>query len=208
MRFLQRPVMGLLPESRDARPQDPVRVAASTYMIAAVSGGCCCAPEMKNRRRRDRTSGPVRRPSDSTRAQHARSRLTKTLAATHETLTPVTRRFREKILWTVTTLFIYLVSLPDPHLRRQDGQIERPLLLDASHLGVNRGTLMELGISPIITSGMVMQLLAGARLIEVNQSLKEDRALFAAAQKLFGILITIGEAWPTSAAACTARSRN
>ena len=53
---------------------------------------------------------------------------------------------------------------------------------------------MELGISPIITSGMVMQLLAGARLIEVNQSLKEDRALFAAAQKLFGILITIGEA--------------
>ena len=53
---------------------------------------------------------------------------------------------------------------------------------------------MELGISPIITSGMVMQLLAGSRIIEVNQSLKEDRALFAAAQKLFGILITVGEA--------------
>ena len=53
---------------------------------------------------------------------------------------------------------------------------------------------MELGISPIITSGLVMQLLAGARIIEVNQSLKEDRALFAGAQKLFGILITVGEA--------------
>jgi protein transport protein SEC61 subunit alpha len=53
---------------------------------------------------------------------------------------------------------------------------------------------MELGISPIITSGMVMQLLAGSRIIEVNNSLKEDRALFAAAQKLFGILITVGEA--------------
>jgi protein transport protein SEC61 subunit alpha len=39
-----------------------------------------------------------------------------------------------------------------------------------------------------------MQLLAGSRIIEVNQSLKEDRALFAGAQKLFGILITIGEA--------------
>jgi protein transport protein SEC61 subunit alpha len=61
-------------------------------------------------------------------------------------------------------------------------------------LASNRGTLMELGISPIITSGMVMQLLAGSRIIEVNQSLKEDRALFAAAQKLFGILITVGEA--------------
>ena len=53
---------------------------------------------------------------------------------------------------------------------------------------------MELGISPIITSGLVMQLLAGSRIIEVNQSLKEDRALFNAAQKLFGILITVGEA--------------
>jgi len=53
---------------------------------------------------------------------------------------------------------------------------------------------MELGISPIVTSGLVMQLLAGSRIIEVNQSLKEDRALFNGAQKLFGILITLGEA--------------
>jgi preprotein translocase subunit SecY len=51
---------------------------------------------------------------------------------------------------------------------------------------------MELGISPIVTSGLVMQLLAGSRIIEVNQALKEDRALFSGAQKLFGILITIG----------------
>jgi protein transport protein SEC61 subunit alpha len=53
---------------------------------------------------------------------------------------------------------------------------------------------MELGISPIITSGLVMQLLAGSRIIEVNYNIKEDRALFNGAQKLFGILITIGEA--------------
>merc|ERR1719324_1525722 len=61
-------------------------------------------------------------------------------------------------------------------------------------LASNRGTLMELGISPIITSGMVMQLLAGSRIIDVDQSLKEDRALFQGAQKLFGMLITMGEA--------------
>jgi protein transport protein SEC61 subunit alpha len=35
-------------------------------------------------------------------------------------------------------------------------------------LASNRGTLMELGISPIVTAGMVMQLLAGAKLIEVD----------------------------------------
>jgi protein transport protein SEC61 subunit alpha len=47
----------------------------------------------------------------------------------------------------------------------------------------NRGTLMELGISPIITSGMIMQLLEGANLIDVDFSLKEDRGLFSGAQK-------------------------
>ena len=42
---------------------------------------------------------------------------------------------------------------------------------------------MELGISPIVTSGMIMQLLAGANLIDVDFSLKEDRGLFSGAQK-------------------------
>ena len=53
---------------------------------------------------------------------------------------------------------------------------------------------MELGMSPIVTSGLVMQLLAGSRIIEVDYNVKEDRALFSGAQKLFGILITVGEA--------------
>ncbi|KAI6102643.1 SecY subunit domain-containing protein [Pisolithus croceorrhizus] len=61
-------------------------------------------------------------------------------------------------------------------------------------LASNRGTLMELGISPIVTSGMIMQLLAGANLIEVDFSLKEDRALFGAAQKLFALIISLGQA--------------
>merc|ERR1719211_396788 len=59
-------------------------------------------------------------------------------------------------------------------------------------LASNRGTLMELGISPIVTSGLIMQLLAGAKLIEVGDTPK-DRALFNGAQKLFGMVITIGQ---------------
>jgi len=42
---------------------------------------------------------------------------------------------------------------------------------------------MELGISPIVTAGMVMQLLAGAKIIDINQNNKEDKALFNGAQK-------------------------
>ncbi len=42
---------------------------------------------------------------------------------------------------------------------------------------------MELGISPIVTSGMIMQLLAGSKLIEVDKKNKEDKDLFEGATK-------------------------
>ena len=36
---------------------------------------------------------------------------------------------------------------------------------------------MELGISPIVTSGLVVQLLAGSKIIDVDNSVKADREL-------------------------------
>jgi len=53
---------------------------------------------------------------------------------------------------------------------------------------------MELGIQPMITSGMVMQLLAGAKILHVDNKVDEDRELFQTAQKVFGLLVTFGEA--------------
>jgi protein transport protein SEC61 subunit alpha len=53
---------------------------------------------------------------------------------------------------------------------------------------------MELGISPIVTSSMIMQLLAGAKIISVNMGSKADRERFQSCQKFLGILITVGEA--------------
>mmetsp|Transcript_17381 Transcript_17381/g.29371 ORF Transcript_17381/g.29371 Transcript_17381/m.29371 type:complete len:472 (+) Transcript_17381:189-1604(+) len=102
--------------------------------------------------------------------------------------------FREKALWTIVTLFIFLVCCQIPLYGVVTSKSSDPFFWMRVILASNRGTLMELGISPIITSGLVMQLLAGSRIIEVDQSVKEDRALFNGAQKLFGILITVGEA--------------
>jgi len=102
--------------------------------------------------------------------------------------------FKEKILWTSICLFVFLVCCQIPLYGIATSKNADPLYWMRVILASNRGTLMELGISPIITSGMVMQLLAGSRIIDVDQSLKEDRALFGGAQKLFGMLITMGEA--------------
>ena len=53
---------------------------------------------------------------------------------------------------------------------------------------------MELGISPIVTSSMIIQFFVGARLISMNQQVPEDKELLDIAEKLFGILMTFGEA--------------
>lgn len=42
---------------------------------------------------------------------------------------------------------------------------------------------MELGITPIMSAGTIMQLLAGAQIITIDQNVKEDRILFNGAQK-------------------------
>eukprot|EP00922_Rhytidocystis_sp_ex-Travisia-forbesii_P038420 GHVS01057242.1.p1 GENE.GHVS01057242.1~~GHVS01057242.1.p1 ORF type:complete len:474 (+),score=54.87 GHVS01057242.1:222-1643(+) len=102
--------------------------------------------------------------------------------------------FKEKILWTLVSLFVFLICCQIPLYGIMTSKSADPFYWMRVILASNRGTLMELGISPIVTSGMVMQLLAGSKIIDVDQSLKEDRALFQGAQKLFGLLITIGEA--------------
>jgi len=102
--------------------------------------------------------------------------------------------FREKILWTAISLFVFLVCCQIPLYGIAANKSTDPFYWMRVILASNRGTLMELGISPIVTSGMVMQLLAGSKILEVDQNLKEDRMLFSGAQKLFGMLITFGEA--------------
>jgi len=103
-------------------------------------------------------------------------------------------QFKEKVMWTIITLFIFLICCQIPLYGIKSSNSSDPFYWMRVVLASNRGTLMELGISPIVTSGLVMQLLAGSKIIDVDQSIKEDRALFQGAQKLFGIVITIGEA--------------
>lgn len=91
--------------------------------------------------------------------------------------------FQSRIAWTAIVLAIFLVASQVPLYGIMSSDSSDPLYWMRVILASNRGTLMELGITPIITSGMIMQLLAGANLVEVDFTLKEDRALFGGAQK-------------------------
>jgi len=102
--------------------------------------------------------------------------------------------FREKVMWTIVTLFIFLICCQIPLYGIKPTTSGDPFYWMRVILASNRGTLMELGISPIVTSGMVMQLLAGTKIISVDQGSKEDRDLFQGSQKLVGLIITLVEA--------------
>ena len=61
-------------------------------------------------------------------------------------------------------------------------------------LASNRGSLMELGISPIVTSGMIIQLLNGVKILEFNMENEDDQRLYEKLQNLAGIIIGFLEA--------------
>ncbi|GAG60706.1 unnamed protein product [marine sediment metagenome] len=61
-------------------------------------------------------------------------------------------------------------------------------------LASHAGSLMELGIGPIVTAGIIMQLLVGSKIIGLDLSKTEDRALFTGIQKLGAIIMGIFQA--------------
>jgi len=91
--------------------------------------------------------------------------------------------FNSRLLWTGLALIIYLVMSEIPlygiSVRRESDALFTMRVIFAS----NHGTLMELGIGPIVTAGLIIQLLAGSGLIEVDFNNTEDRALFTSASR-------------------------
>ncbi|VEU22661.1 DEKNAAC103371 [Brettanomyces naardenensis] len=102
--------------------------------------------------------------------------------------------FNQRLMWTGVTLLIFLVMSEIPLYGITSSDSSDPLIWLRMMLASNRGTLMELGISPIVTSGMVFQLLQGTQLLSVDMDNKQDRELYQASQKLLAIILSIGQA--------------
>jgi protein transport protein SEC61 subunit alpha len=100
--------------------------------------------------------------------------------------------FKEKMLWTGLTLFIFLVCSQIPLYGIVSSGSSDPLYWMRVILASNRGTLMELGISPIVTSSLVMQLLGGAKIISVGDD-EDSQNCMKALEKLVGMIITLGQ---------------
>ena len=97
--------------------------------------------------------------------------------------------FNEKIFWTGLVLIIYLVMAQIP-LYGVSASAQSSFSSLRVIFASNNGTLMQLGIGPIVTAGLILQLLAGSSIIECDMSNAEDRGLFTSASKVFTIVLT------------------
>ncbi|GJM85271.1 hypothetical protein PR202_ga01706 [Eleusine coracana subsp. coracana] len=117
-------------------------------------------------------------------------------------LVPAVRRadrqmpFGHRVLYTGMSVSVFLVCshLPLYGVRHAAVGGADPLYWVRSLLASTRGTLMELGVAPVVTAGTVMQLLTGSKFLRVDQNVREDRELVDAARKALAMTIALGEA--------------
>ncbi len=100
----------------------------------------------------------------------------------------------ERFIWTAFALVAYLVMAVTPLYgfggsNNQSDQLAFLRVVFAS----TQGTLMELGIGPIVTAGLILQLLVGSDIIKLNMSDTADRALFGSATKFLTMIVIVGE---------------
>jgi len=99
--------------------------------------------------------------------------------------------FKEKFIWTAVVLIIYLIMSNIPLYGVSLAQSTDYFYWLRVILASQRGTLTELGIGPIVTAGLIMQLLLGSKMINVNMADPYDRAMFSGAQKVLAVFLTI-----------------
>ncbi|MBD3253833.1 MAG: preprotein translocase subunit SecY [Candidatus Lokiarchaeota archaeon] len=99
--------------------------------------------------------------------------------------------FKEKFVWTAVVLVIYLIMSNIPLYGVQLEESTDYFYWLRVILASQRGTLTELGIGPIVTAGLIMQLLLGSKIINVDMNDPYDRAMFSGVQKVLAIFLTM-----------------
>lgn len=98
-----------------------------------------------------------------------------------------------RLLWTALALTIYLVMAQIPLYGVASGMQDQ-LSYTAIIFASSQGTLMALGIGPIVTAGLILQLLKGAEIVKLDFDNPDDRALFSAGTKILALIVTFAEA--------------
>ena len=104
--------------------------------------------------------------------------------------------FRTKIMWVAVVLILYFI-MSNVYVWGLDQSESldifaqyRTIMAGAS------GTILQLGIGPIVTASIIMQLFVGAKIIRLDLSNRKDKACYQSVLKLLVIVMIFIEAIP------------
>ncbi len=104
--------------------------------------------------------------------------------------------FRTKIMWVAVILILYFV-MSNVYLWGLDQKSSldifaqyRTIMAGAS------GTILQLGIGPIVTASIIMQLFVGAKIIKLDLSNKKDKACYQSVMKVLVLVMILVESIP------------
>ncbi len=101
--------------------------------------------------------------------------------------------FKEKLKWTGITLVLFFVLGLIPLFGLGQNALSRFQYLSII-LGAKFGSIISLGIGPIVTASIVLQLLNGSGIINMDLTSHEGKKKFQGVQKLLAIFFIIFEA--------------
>ncbi|MCK5559418.1 MAG: preprotein translocase subunit SecY [Thermoplasmata archaeon] len=104
--------------------------------------------------------------------------------------------FRTKMMWVVLILVLYF-ALTNIYLYGLDQTQTVDLFAGFRTIMAGaQGSLMHLGIGPIVTGSIIMQLFTGAKIIKLDLTKEEDKAIYQSTQKLVVIIMIAVESIP------------
>jgi preprotein translocase subunit SecY len=101
--------------------------------------------------------------------------------------------FKEKLKWTLIILVIFFVLGLVPLFGLGENALQQFEFLSII-LGASFGSIVSLGIGPIVTASIVLQLLNGTGIIKMDMTTSEGKQRFQGVQRLLAIFFIIFEA--------------
>jgi preprotein translocase subunit SecY len=101
--------------------------------------------------------------------------------------------FNTKLKWTLIVLISFFVLANIPLYGMASNSLQRFEYL-AIIMGTEFGSIISLGIGPIVMASIILQLLVGAKLINIDMSSHEGKKYFQGLQKVIAIFFCIFEA--------------
>jgi preprotein translocase subunit SecY len=103
--------------------------------------------------------------------------------------------FKEKLKWTAIIMVAYFALFSTPAFGVQNASAQQVFQLINVIFAAKIGTLITVGITPIVLSSIVLQLLQGSGVINADLNDPQQKGRFQSIQKLIAIIVAIVESF-------------